>query len=225
MPAIRTAHDETSRADTHHQSRLSKWLTKTTVTSALEGQDNVELNEEQEGALRLVVEDRRNVFFTGSAGCGKSLLLRRMIKDLQKRHIDDGPYAVAVTASTGIAARHIAGVLPNLHITTALEELPSREDSEESAVAGKMDRCQVSMIHGDVLTLANGVGRKIRRSDAPFGGIQLVLSGDFYQLPPVCTNKKKLQFAFESQAWIDAIEIKIELKRVYRQSEDGEAFI
>ncbi|KAJ7672820.1 hypothetical protein B0H17DRAFT_173885 [Mycena rosella] len=70
----------------------------------------VSLNAEQNAILRQVVDEGKNVFFTGSAGTGKSLLLRAIIKALKKKHAKT-PDAVSVTASTGMAASNIGGMI------------------------------------------------------------------------------------------------------------------
>lgn len=167
----------------------------------------------------------RNVFFTGSAGTGKSYLLRKIIGSL--------PADVTVaTASTGVAACHIGGI--TLHQfagiglgTASINACVDMAMKSASSIIWK--KCkhliidEVSMIEADYFQKVEYVARKIRKSDKPFGGIQLILCGDFFQLPPVRKwndkDKKKINFCFMSQAWKKCIQDTFELKKVHRQEE------
>ncbi|OQR97688.1 ATP-dependent DNA helicase PIF1-like [Achlya hypogyna] len=112
-----------------------------------------------------------------------------LLRQLQKRLPSDGLYS---TATTGIAAYHIPKVL-------IIDE--------------------ISMLDGRLFELLEGVARRIRKSKAFFGGIQLILSGDFYQLPPVNDDKQAI-FCFEAPSWDDGIKATFSLNQVFRQKDD-----
>lgn len=187
--------------------------------------DLTALSEEQ----RLVIDSVRagtNVFFTGSAGTGKSFTLVSLIAVLKELNADM-PGTVHVTASTGVAATHIGGT--TLHSfaglgigSESLEVLVARARDNK----GTRDRWvdarvlvvdEISMVSTDFLQKLDAVGQALRKNERPFGGIQLVFSGDFLQLPPV---EKGNGHMFESAVWKRAIHVTIELKRVFRQQDD-----
>lgn len=160
----------------------------------------------------------RSIFFTGSAGTGKSHLLRSIIAALP-------PDVTFATASTGVAACHIGGT--TLHqfggIGTGegtLEhciKLASRPNARSV-----WRRCkhliidEISMVHADFFDKLEHVARVVRNNSYPFGGIQLILCGDFFQLPPVSNDVK---FCFQSQAWEKCIQLSFELVKIHRQSD------
>ncbi len=135
-----------------------------------------------------------NVFLTGSAGSGKTHVLNQYIEYLKTRDV-----AVAVTASTGIAATHMNGM--TIHSWTGLgirETLDPRDidDLEQKSYLWKrFEKAkillidEVSMLHGHRLDMIDRVCRNFKRNELPFGGLQIVLSGDFFQLPPVTRNR------------------------------------
>ncbi|KDO25955.1 hypothetical protein SPRG_20614 [Saprolegnia parasitica CBS 223.65] len=181
----------------------------------------VALTSEQQEIIDAVAR-KENVFFTGRAGTGKSYLLRQ----LQKRLPQEGLYS---TATTGIAAYHIHGMTLH-HFAGLSATLPSTKLAD--VVASKQfvsTACrwraaqilivdEISMLDGDLFELLEGVARKIRKSQAFFGGIQLILSGDFYQLPPVTTDKQAI-FCFEAPSWDTGIKATFSLNQVFRQKD------
>lgn len=158
-----------------------------------------------------ILKTGQNVFLTGSAGSGKTYTLNQYIHYLRARRVP-----VAVTASTGIAATHMNGV--TIHSWSGIGIKDTLNDKDLANMMRKQflrDRIQdtavliideISMLHGKQLDLVNQVLKTIRKDDDGFGGIQLVVAGDFFQLPPIGnkeeTNREK--FAFMSQAWLDA---------------------
>ncbi|CAH0563392.1 unnamed protein product [Brassicogethes aeneus] len=129
----------------------------------------------------------QNVFFTGSAGTGKSFLLRKIIGALP-------PDVTTATASTGVAACHIGGI--TLHQFAGigggdygLERC--KELASKPPAVTLWRRCkhliidEISMVDGGYFEKIEAVARHVRKNDKPFGGIQLILCGDFFQLPPV----------------------------------------
>lgn len=188
------------------------------------------LSEEQKKVLSLVTEDQKSVFFTGSAGTGKSVLLREIIKNLRVKH-QTQPDRVAVTASTGLAACNIGGV--TLHsfagIGLGKEDVPElvRKIKRNQKAKTRWLRTkilivdEISMVDGDLFDKLEGIARSIRNNGRPFGGIQLVITGDFFQLPPVPDYGKVSKFSFDAATWNTSIEHTIGLTQIFRQRDPG----
>ena len=146
----------------------------------------------QEQALE-ILKSGKNAFITGPAGSGKTFLLNRYIDWLKGCGIN-----AAVTASTGVAATHLNGI--TIHSWTGLgvrEELSDR-DIKELVKRSYLRRRflgtsvlvmdEVSMLAGYQLDLVDQLFRAFKQIDAPFGGVQVVFCGDFFQLPPIRRN-------------------------------------
>ncbi|MEN6669080.1 AAA family ATPase [Psychrobacter sp. B38] len=158
-----------------------------------------------------ILKTGQNVFLTGSAGSGKTYTLNQYIDYLRARRVP-----VAVTASTGIAATHMSGT--TIHSWSGIgikDELSERDLTNLSRKQFLADRLkdtavliidEISMLHAKQLNLVSQVLKHVRKNDKAFGGIQVVVAGDFFQLPPIGskgeTNREK--FAFMSEAWLDA---------------------
>lgn len=158
-----------------------------------------------------ILKTGKNVFLTGQAGAGKTYTINQYLHYLRARDV-----AVAVTASTGIASTHMNGM--TIHswagIGIADEITPKLIGNikRRNQLTERIQRTQVlvideiSMLHRKQFDMINQVLQAVRDNDLPFGGVQLLVAGDFFQLPPVGnpeeTNREK--FAFMSQAWLDA---------------------
>lgn len=181
------------------------------------------LTDEQRRVISAVLSGR-SVFFTGSAGTGKSHLLKYIVQRLP-------PETTYVTASTGIAASHIGGI--TLHMFSGLTPDLSRKGAEECAKdilsknfkANKWRKCkclvidEISMVCGKYFGLLENVAKIVRNCDKPFGGIQLVVCGDFLQLPPITKRGEDKCFTFQSQAWSQTIGLSFQLTQVMRQTD------
>ncbi len=179
----------------------------------------------QETALKLL-KAGENVFLTGSAGAGKTYTLNQYIQYLKARKVP-----VAITASTGIAATHMSGMTihtwAGIGIRDSLTESDLKRMYERKYLREHLERVQVliideiSMLHAKQLNLVNQVLKYFKSSDEAFGGIQIIVSGDFFQLPPVGkkdeTNRDK--FAFMSEAWVEAKFRVCYLSEQHRQSD------
>lgn len=188
------------------------------------------LSDEQRNVLDLVADARKSVFFTGSAGTGKSVLLREIIRALRQKHKHEID-RVAVTASTGLAACNVGGV--TLHsfagIGLGKEAVPElvRKIKRNAKAKLRWMRTkiliidEISMVDGDLFDKLEGIARIIRNNGRPFGGIQLVITGDFFQLPPVPDYGKVSTFAFDAATWNTSIEHTIALTQVFRQKDPG----
>lgn len=163
---------------------------------------------EQDQALS-ILKSGTNVFLTGSAGAGKTYVLNQYIKYLKARKVP-----VAVTASTGIASTHIGGMTIHSWSGIGIKNSLSRKDlvsmKTKKYLKSQLEKTKVlivdeiSMLHYDQLNMVNAVLKEFKKTDEAFGGIQLVFSGDFFQLPPVGTEPRHKKFAFMSKAWMEA---------------------
>jgi ATP-dependent DNA helicase PIF1 len=193
----------------------------------------ISLSSEQNRVLELVVNQSKSVFFTGSAGTGKSVLMRAIIDNLKKKYSRE-PDRVAVTASTGLAACNIGGV--TLHsfggIGLGKEDVPQlvkkirrNQKAKNRWIKTKILIIdEISMVDGDLFDKLEGIARTMRNNGRPFGGIQLVITGDFFQLPPVPDFDSKargVKFAFDAGTWSTAIHHTIGLTEVFRQKDPG----
>jgi hypothetical protein len=185
----------------------------------------------QETALA-ILKTGQNVYLTGSAGTGKTYLINQYIEYLRVREVP-----LAITASTGIAATHIGG--QTIHSWSGIgirEEITPKDLDQIAKNRQTVTRIkavhvliidEISMLSGKVLTGISDILKHFRKSKAPFGGVQVILSGDFFQLPPVSrtpmTNREK--FAFMAPVWVEA-KLKIcYLKQQFRQGQDTLSFI
>jgi ATP-dependent DNA helicase PIF1 len=188
------------------------------------------LSDEQQHVLDLVIDQKKSAFFTGSAGTGKSVLMREIIACLRKKYARE-PDRVAVTASTGLAACNVGGV--TLHsfagIGLGKEDVPElvKKIRKNQKAKHRWMRTkvlvvdEVSMVDGDLFDKLEAIARQIRNNARPFGGIQLVITGDFFQLPPVPEGGRAAKFAFDASTWSTSIEHTIGLHHVFRQKDPG----
>ena len=178
------------------------------------------LNNDQKHVINLIKQGK-NVFFSGSAGTGKSYLLRHIIGMLP-------PTETFVTASTGVAACHIGGMtlhsFAGFHNVGPVDQLIARVQKNKIAMK-QWKACkhlvidEISMIDGDFFDCLEAVGRSVGDETKPFGGIQLIISGDFFQLPPVSKKDDKKCYCFQAKSWITCIDCCWELRKVYRQTD------
>ncbi len=164
----------------------------------------------QSTALNLL-KSGQNVFLTGSAGAGKTYTLNQYIHYLRARKVP-----VAITASTGIAATHMNGM--TIHTWSGIGIKDSLDDDdltwmfERKYLRDNLEKAEVliidevSMLHGKQLDMVNQVLKFFKQTSAPFGGLQVIVAGDFFQLPPVSKNKEtnREKFCFMSAAWQEA---------------------
>jgi len=180
----------------------------------------------QETALKLL-KAGENVFLTGSAGAGKTYTLNQYINYLKARKV-----SVAITASTGIAATHMNGMTIHTWAGIGIKDFLSEEDlkrmKERKYLKEHLENAQVliideiSMLHAKQLNLVNQVLKYFKESDEAFGGIQVIVAGDFFQLPPVGRNdeRNRDKFCFMSEAWVEAKFRVCYLTEQHRQGND-----
>lgn len=167
------------------------------------------------------VRSGESIFFTGGAGTGKSFLLKLLIDLLPKD-------SLAVTSSTQLAAQALQG--STLHQFSGLG-IPAQGALAEDCVRrlkrdaiARWKQCsilivdEISMVDGQFFAIVEEVARLIRKCPRPFGGMQLVITGDFLQLPPV-TKSQSSQFCFETPAWQNCVKQVHVLTRIFRQKD------
>ncbi len=168
-------------------------------------------------------------FLTGAAGAGKSYALREYVSYLKKHGV-----RYAVTASTGIASTHINGMTIHAWSGIGIRHRLTKYDLEaieEKANIYKRwnETCvliidEVSMLHASFVDMLDKLGKHMRRNDKPFGGIQVVFTGDFFQLPPVVRGDNEYEgedvFAFQSKAWKESKPVVCYLTDQFRQDDD-----
>ena len=149
-----------------------------------------------------------SIYLTGSAGSGKTYLLNQYIQYLKEHDIP-----VAITASTGIAATHMNGMTihgwSGIGIREFLTEKDMEDLEERQYLWKRFEKArvliidEVSMLHAHRLDMVERICRRFKRNDAPFGGLQVILSGDFFQLPPISkqTESSSKDMVYTSEAW------------------------
>jgi len=149
-----------------------------------------------------------NVFLSGAAGAGKTWLLNTYIDHLRSHSVN-----VAVTASTGIAATHLNGRTIHSWSGIGVRDSLTDDELEKLAANTRLRRNyektkvlvidEVSMLHPHQLDMVDRIARRMLDFTRPFGGLQVILCGDFFQLPPVSSGRveQSMRFAFSAQAW------------------------
>lgn len=165
-----------------------------------------------------------NVYLTGCAGSGKTYTLNKYIS-----YLKDNKVKVAITASTGIAATHLGGI--TIHSCSGMGIKDDLLDEDINAILKKKYLVnkfkkmkvliidEISMLHAHQLDMVDKICKAFKRNHLPFGGIQIIVCGDFFQLPPVSRNGKQVVFAYNSKAWIEADFKVCYLEEQFRQTD------
>lgn len=166
-----------------------------------------------------------SVFLTGAPGSGKTFVLNEFIRRAKK-----AGKRVAVTASTGIAATHIGGTTihswAGLGIRDSITEQDHKWLKENARLLKRYNNLdvlvidEVSMLHGKRLNMINEICKLLRDSDEPFGGLQIILTGDLFQLPPIDRDATTIDFVHLSDAWRELNPTICYLKEQHRQVND-----
>ncbi len=185
-----------------------------------------------------ILKTGSNVFVTGEPGSGKTHTINEYVAYLRARGIEP-----AITASTGIAATHIGGMTIHSWSGIGIKTTLGRSDllaiALSKPIAKRVRRAkvliidEVSMLAAETLSMVDAVCREIKEQSEPFGGMQVVLVGDFFQLPPIVkpeighdspvlfTEEASARFAYDSPAWKEANLTVCYLTEQHRQ-DDGE---
>ena len=174
-------------------------------------------------ALELLLSGK-NVLLTGPAGSGKTYVLN----DFIRRAKSEGKH-VSVTATTGLAATHLSG--STIHSWSGIgihDSIP--RDFYDNLLKGRRDTItktdilivdEISMLHDFRLDMIEQITRHVREVDEPFGGLQVVLCGDFFQLPPVSRGDQPLgEFVVNAQIWEEFDPVICYLDEQHRQNDD-----
>jgi ATP-dependent DNA helicase PIF1 len=187
-----------------------------------------ELSLEQEKSLDLFMKGE-NIFLTGPGGSGKSFLIKKMIELSRERK-----KVVTVCALTGCAALLLDCSATTIHSWSGINYV-SPVQTDESIIRRVSSKKyikkswkevdvlivdEISMLSGRLFCLLNSIGKLIRKKSSPFGGIQVIFLGDFFQLPPI-GDAEDGQFCFESDDWLSVfpLENHVVLKKIFRQND------
>lgn len=177
----------------------------------------------QEQALA-ILESGKSVLLTGAAGAGKTYVLNQFIRRAKKRGLH-----VAVTATTGLAATHLNGT--TIHAWSGIGVLDFFDKHHASKLGKQRQELikqadilvidEISMLHDFRLDMVDDMLRFIRQTQAPFGGAQVVLCGDFFQLPPVNRRDSRSgSFVTSSAVWRQNVFTVCYLETQFRQKDD-----
>lgn len=192
-------------------------------------------------AFDIVENTRRNVFLTGEAGTGKTTFLKRILRESDKKCIVVAPTGVAAINAGGSTIHSMFGLptrmfLPTMSVVdpNVSQNIPMLQ-SHFHYPKPKLDLFknfelliidEISMVRADLFDAIDHSLRFSRRSNLPFGGVQVLLIGDLFQLPPVVKQDEKImldtyyesEFFFSSKAYQALNVMQMQLNKVYRQS-------
>lgn len=188
--------------------------------------NNAHLTEKQELALNSLKRGK-NVFLTGPAGSGKTFLLKNFI-DWYRHNKETENKKIYITATTGLSASLIEGCTIHSYsgIGTGQKDINDIYKNIVKFSSGAKKRWletgvliidEISMMEASIFDKLEILAKKIRKNDDPFGGIQIILSGDFLQLPPI----KSTTFCFEAISWDIVIDKVFYFDKIIRQRDES----
>lgn len=173
-----------------------------------------------------ILKTGQSVFLTGEPGSGKTHTINEYVRYLREHSVEP-----AITASTGIAATHIGGVTVHSWSGIGIKKFLTKADldfigTKERLVkqitkTGVLIIDEISMLDSRLLDLIESIVSYVKRSKLPFGGIQVIFVGDFFQLPPISrAGEPPVRFAFESKAWQRLDPLVLYLSEQHRQEDE-----
>jgi ATP-dependent DNA helicase PIF1 len=176
-----------------------------------------------QGEAIAILKTGANVYLTGEPGSGKTYTINKFIGWLRASGIEP-----SVTAATGIAATHIGGITLHSWSGIGVADHLSRADIDRIAskehIAKRLAKAKVliieeiSMLSATTFEMADKICREALRSEKPFGGLTVVLVGDFFQLPPI-SKGREVKFSYASSVWRELNLITCYLTEQYRQDD------
>jgi len=176
-----------------------------------------------QGEALTILKTGANVFLTGEPGSGKTHTINEFVAWLRACGIEP-----SITAATGIAATHVGGMTlhswSGIGIAESLTHVDVDRIASKEHIAKRIAKAKVliieeiSMLSASTFEMAEAVCREVRRVDEPFGGLTVVLVGDFFQLPPISRNKE-VKFAYQSRVWRELNLLTCYITEQYRQDD------
>jgi hypothetical protein len=188
-----------------------------------------------QGEALTILKTGANVFLTGEPGSGKTHTINEFVDWLRASGIEP-----SITAATGIAATHVGGMTLHSWSGIGVSDSLSRADVDRIAskehIAKRIAKAKVliveeiSMLSAATFEMADTVCREVQRVDQPFGGLTVILVGDFFQLPPIArcsfseggsSRDRNVKFAYQSKVWRDLNPLVCYITEQYRQDDAG----
>lgn len=191
---------------------------------------NLQYNDKFELATDLILNTKCNVFLTGKAGTGKTTFLRGLLNVCTPNHVVVAPTGIAAINARGVTA-HSLFQLPFHPFLPDTPRIPSEISEANKEIIKELELLiidEVSMVRADMLDAIDYRLRRIRKDPAPFGGVQLLLIGDLFQLPPVVLPEEfeilkehyDSMFFFDSKALKQTDFVTVELDKIFRQDDE-----
>lgn len=231
-PVVRAEHMTSSTRHVDIRSAPESLATKSSdLDSDWQTNRDEWLNEEQQRVYDFIEQTGKNVFISGRAGSGKSFLLRYLLKNSQKRTLPVAFMGIAALNIGGLTIHSAFGLPLQLLLPSTgrfLAECLSKEKRASYREFKMLVVDEVSMVAADRFVVMDMFLRSIHERDEPFGGIQVVLFGDPYQLPPIVIKQAEVEFYadnwggpnfFGTETWHVGSFIKVELQGTERQSD------
>jgi hypothetical protein len=186
---------------------------------------NTQIGQKMQSIALNILKSGKSVFMTGSAGTGKTYILNEYIMYLKSRKI-----IPTIVAPTGIAASHLNGQTIHSYFALGI-----RDNIDEYFIESLLSKKylqtrfnklkvliidEISMVSPEIFSAIDQIIQAFKNNNSPFGGIQVILSGDFFQLPPISRGFKEKRFAWQSPSW-RALDLQTcYLEKKFRQDDD-----